>query len=131
MTGERMNQPNAEAAPTILVYSPDLFFAIRIRTVLKQLGLQAQLASKVDEFVERASGLHDALVLAIVDFNQGVDWNAFAPVIAAGLPVVAFGAHTDVDGFRAAKAAGVARVVSNGEFNRSLPDLISRYRRAG
>jgi hypothetical protein len=49
--------------------------------------------------------------------------------LRSGVPVVAFGSHTDVDGFRAAKAAGVARVVSNGEFSRSLADLVAKYAR--
>jgi hypothetical protein len=44
-----------------------------------------------------------------------------------GVPILAFGPHKDVEGFKAAKRAGVTRVVANGEFSRSLPDLAKRY----
>ena len=46
---------------------------------------------------------------------------------AVDVPILAFGPHKDVEGFRSAKAAGVTRVVANGEFSRSLPDLVRRY----
>ena len=44
-----------------------------------------------------------------------------------GVPVLAFGSHLDVDGRRAAKAAGVTRVLSNGDFHRDMVPLVQRY----
>jgi hypothetical protein len=109
----------------VVVFSRDLFFGMRIRTVLRQLGYTVILSKSVDDF-QRDAG---EAVLGLVDFNQAVDWSEFAPTLASGFPIVGFGSHTDVEGFRAAKAAGVARVVSNGEFNRSLPALAVKYAR--
>jgi hypothetical protein len=43
--------------------------------------------------------------------------------------VIAFGAHTDTEGFRKAKAAGVARVIANRSLSEQLPDLIARHAR--
>jgi hypothetical protein len=120
---------NAADRP-IVVYSRDLFFGMRIRTVVGQLGYAAVTFTAVSAFADRAIAGEPAPALALVDFNQPVDWAELRPVIDAGLPVVAFGAHTDVDGFRAAKAAGVARVVSNGDLSRSLPELVARYARS-
>ncbi|HEV2073456.1 MAG TPA: hypothetical protein VGR29_07410 [Thermomicrobiales bacterium] len=110
----------------IVVLTTDLFFGMRVRTTVKQLGYSVTITK--DE-----AGTIDALaqqtpVLVLVDFNQPVDWPALAPLETAGVPVIAFGSHTDVEGFRAAKAASVSRVVSNGEFSRTLPALIAKYR---
>ena len=113
----------------IVVYSRDLYFGMRIRTVVTQLGYAPVIVTAVPAFVEHVTAGEPAPVLALVDFNHPVDWAALRPVIDEGVPVVAFGAHTDVEGFRAAKAAGVARVVSNGDLSRSLPDLVARYAR--
>ncbi len=125
--------PNSPAAPSypavIAVYSQDLFFGMRIRTVVRQLGYAVSITKDVPTLLSHVTSDTGQPVLTLVDFNQPVDWGDFAPVLQSGVPVVAFGSHTDVEGFRAAKAAGVARVVSNGEMSRSLADLVVKYAR--
>jgi hypothetical protein len=111
----------------VVVLSRDLFFGMRIRTVLRQLGIATVLTKTEPEYVT-ALGAGEPAMLAIVDFNQPVDWDIVNSAPESP-PVIAFGAHTDVAGFRAAKAAGVARTVSNGEFDRSFPSLLEKYRR--
>jgi hypothetical protein len=44
------------------------------------------------------------------------------------VPTLGFGSHVDIETRRAAKSAGVTRIVSNSEFHRDMPALISRYR---
>ena len=44
-------------------------------------------------------------------------------------PILAFGPHTDVTARRAAKAAAVTRLVSNGDFHRDMMTLVRRYAR--
>lgn len=105
--------------------SRDVFFGMRIRTVLKSLGYDMKLCKNEQELVEATPGA----VMALVDFNLPVDWDALKSLLHGEIPVLAFGAHTNVDGFRAAKAAGVTRVVSNGEFSRRLPALLTQYQR--
>lgn len=114
------NQPGAVAA-----LSRDVFFGMRIRTVLGKLGYEMKLCKSEQELVDSVEGS----VLALVDFNISVDWDALKPILQGSVPVLAFGAHTNVEGFRAAKSAGVTRVVSNGEFSRRLPALLSQYQR--
>lgn len=118
---------NPQTAPSqcIVALSRDVFFGMRIRTILRQIGYDVALAKDEAALVEDIRG--DTPSLVLVDFNAPVDWAALAPVIAAPVKVIGFGSHTDVDGFRAAKAAGVDRVVSNGEFSRALPDLVAKY----
>lgn len=110
----------------IVALSRDLFFGMRVRTVVRQLGYELVLVNDEGRLVEAADVMSPAL--ALVDFNQPVSWDALAPLFRRELPIVAFGAHTDVEGFRTAKAAGVSRVVSNGDFSRRMPDLIEQYR---
>ena len=109
----------------VTALSRDVFFGMRIRTVLQKLGYEMRLCKTEQELVA-SSG--DAIV-ALVDFNIPVDWDALAPILSGEVPVIAFGAHTNVEGFRSAKSAGVTRVVSNGEFSRRLPTLLTQYRR--
>lgn len=114
------NQPGVVSA-----LSRDVFFGMRIRTVLKNLGYEMRLCKTEKELLNAIPGS----VMALVDFNLPVDWDALKSVLQGEVPILAFGAHTNVDGFRAAKAAGVTRVVSNGEFSRRLPALLSQYQR--
>lgn len=119
------SQPDTSPG-TIVALSRDLFFGMRMRTIIGQLGYGLDLVKDEDALVAKAES---SPLLVFVDFNQPVDWSALVPLIASDTPVVAFGSHTNVEGFRAAKAAGVDRTVSNGEFSRSLPDLIAKYGR--
>lgn len=107
--------------------SRDVFFGMRIRTVLQNLGYEMKLCKTEQELVEAVPGA----VMALVDFNLPVDWDQLKSILQGEVPILAFGAHTNVEGFRAAKAAGVTRVVSNGEFSRRLPSLLTQYRRNG
>lgn len=110
----------------ILTLSRDLFFAMRVRTIVRKLGYDLMLTKSEAETLGVLTV--SSPVLALVDFNQPVDWPALKTLIRSDVPVIAFGSHTDVEGFRAAKAAGVDRVVSNGDFSRNLPQLIEKYK---
>lgn len=113
----------------VAVLSSDLFFGMRIRTVLRQLGYAVALAQDAAAFTNHLQRGDQCAVLGLIDFNRPVDWKALKGAIATGIPMIAFGPHTDVDGFRAARASGVARTVANGEFSNSLADLVTRYAR--
>lgn len=125
--GEDQAIPHAPASGLVAVPSSDLFFGMRIRTSLRQLGYSIAIARDVPTFSRHLENGDQKACLGIVDFNYPVDWEALSDVMNAGVPILAFGPHKDVDGFRAAKKAGVTRVVANGEFSRSLPDLALRY----
>lgn len=120
--------PIPEGNGRIVALSRDVFFGMRVRTVLRQLGYQLALVKTEQEAVEATGDEETALLL--VDFNGPVAWDALATVLESETPVLGFGSHTDVEGFRAAKEAGVRRVVSNGEFSRRLPELVEQYRRS-
>jgi len=123
---DQANRPDT-ASGLVAVLSTDLFFGMRIRTSLRQLGYSIAIAQDVPTLARHLENGDQKACLGIVDFNYAVDWEALSDVMNIGVPILAFGPHKDVDGFRAAKKAGVTRVVANGEFTRSLPDLALRY----
>lgn len=118
---------STQSAGHIVALSRDVFFGMRVRTILRQLGYDLALVKTEAEAVKAADGGDTSLVL--VDFNGPVAWGVLSPLLESGTPTLAFGSHTDVEGFRAAKSAGVTRTVSNGEFSRRLPELVEQYRK--
>jgi hypothetical protein len=116
-----------------VVLNRDLLFGSRIRNVLAQLGLEGRFVSTAEGFMSALGGQAESVAIGIIDMNGAVSWE----VIRAGLsqangcdvPTLAFGPHVDIDGRRAAKSAGVTRIVSNGQFHTDMLNLIDRYSR--
>jgi hypothetical protein len=61
--------------------------------------------------------------------REAVDWEQLAAILAdyPAIPSLGFGSYTDVETRRAAKAAGLTRIVANSEFHRDAAALIQRY----
>lgn len=113
----------------IVVLNRDLFFGVKIGNQLKALGYDVTFAKETAGFAERVRGVPRP-VLGLIDMNAGVEWDAISSLMGEdglGVPVLAFGSHLDVDGRRAAKAAGITRVLSNGDFHRDMVALVRRY----
>lgn len=131
----RMPDPSpatsASATRRVVVLSRDLFFGMRIRNALKQMGFATVLTKTEAEFEAAITSEPSLPVLALIDFNHAVHWRAIATMVEAyaDLPVLAFGAHTDTASFKAAREAGVTRVISNGAFSQQLPELVEKYAR--
>jgi hypothetical protein len=122
-----LDDPRDAGGPVLLLI-PDVFFAVTVRNTVRRIGYDPHILKRTDDLIV-AAGEHQA-VLAVVDLaavQAGSEWDDIGDLVADGLPVLVFGSHKDVDGLRAAKAAGVTRVVSNGQFHREMPDLIKRY----
>ncbi len=131
MTAPANSTPSGAAGDQrVAVLSRDLMFGSRIRASLRPIGYDVTIVNDVLALVELLESKNPVSSLGIVDFNFPVDWGDVKGAVETGVPILAFGPHTDVDAFRSAKAAGVARVVSNGEFSRTLPELARRYTRA-
>jgi hypothetical protein len=112
----------------ILALIPDVFFAVTVRNAVRRLGYDPSIVKTADDLADEVTTADP--VLAVVDVagvTSDIDWDTIGALVLEGLPVLAFGAHKDVEGLRAAKAAGVTRVVSNGQFHREMSDLILRY----
>jgi hypothetical protein len=114
----------------VLVFNKDLFFGVTIPNTLRALGYTPQTVRTSESL---ATGLADQpeAALVIVDITAVDDWPALQAALATApaVPAIAFGSHTNVDGLRSAKAIGMTRVFSNGEFHRTMGPTITRYAR--
>lgn len=116
----------------IVVLNRDLFFGVKIGNVLRGLGYRVTFVPSTEPFVARLQASGAEAVLGIIDMGVGVEWSAIATLTGddgPGTPILAFGSHLDVEGRRAAKAAGVTRILSNGDFHRDMVALVERYAR--
>jgi len=126
-----MRDENAADQAIAVVLNRDLMFGSRIRSALTSQGLRAQFARDTAQFIQLLETTEPAPVIGIIDMNGAVAWDDLRQALArlgGGVPTLGFGAHVDIETRRAAKSAGVTRIVSNSEFHRDMPTLISRYR---
>ncbi len=125
--------PGASDTPVVVVLNRDLMFGSRIRNAMATIGLQTMVKGDTAAFLDTARSLGGQAVIAIIDMNGKVDWDAIEGALRADdslPPVLGFGSHTDVETRRAAKAAGVDRIVSNGQFHADMVGFVQRYRRS-
>ena len=116
---------------TVVVLERDVMARIRITDLLRRLGYEARFVADAATFVATLSTLGERVALGLIDMNGPLDWDALAAYAGQPnrAPLLGFGPHVDVDGRRAAKAAGVDRIVANGEFHRAAAALVRRYAR--
>ncbi|MGH2614412.1 MAG: hypothetical protein ACRDJC_04175 [Thermomicrobiales bacterium] len=115
-----------------IVLNRDLMFGSRIRNALRVLALEARFVPDTGRFVAALAADPEQTAIGIVDMNGPVAWDTLKDALAGTAnapPTLAFGPHVDAESRRAAKAAGVSRIVSNGQFHRETVPLIDRYRR--
>ncbi len=131
MAVTEVDDDQSQGLGEIVVLNRDLFFGVKIGNTLRGLGYQVAFVPATEAFVARLRTEGAAPVLGVIDMGAGVDWEAVRMVTGenATTPVLVFGSHLDVEGLRAAKAAGVRRVVSNGDFHRDMVALVRRYAR--
>jgi hypothetical protein len=126
-----MDQPTA--APTLaIVWNRDLLFGTRIRNALVAIGLQPQFVKSAEQFMAALTARYDEVAIVIIDMNDAIPWDDVRATLVAcphAPPIIGFGPHTDAAGRRAAKSAGLTRVISNGQFHKDMTELIDRYLR--
>jgi hypothetical protein len=117
----------------VVVLNRDLFFGVRIGNQLRALGYTVEVVPDAARFVATVRAADPPAVLGVIDIAARPDWTPIQALTADPAfptPLLAFGPHLDVAGLRAAKVAGAARVVSNGDFHRAMIDLVRRYARS-
>jgi hypothetical protein len=116
----------------LIALNRDVFFGVRLRNLAKELGYDLVLAPTAAAVGAALATHHQTTALVIIDMNvlrEAVDWEQLAAILAdyPAIPSLGFGSYTDVETRRAAKAAGLTRIVANSEFHRDAAALIQRY----
>lgn len=147
-----MTHPNS---PVILIFCADLFFSMRIESVVQQGGFTPRVIETAEQIAPGASnvslstapgehltGQGGALIdtvsrmqptLMIFDMNNEnlpwVDWIALLRSVPATrrIPVLAFGSHKNVEDMTRAKDAGASAVLARSRFVSEMAHLIEKY----
>ena len=117
--------------PRILAVIPDLMFQSRVREQAQALEFDVTVA---DEQEEAAAAIAGAPDLVVIDLHAlGIDATALIRSAKAspGIPVLAFGRHTETAVLQAAREAGADAVVVRSTFVEDLPQLLREHVRAG
>lgn len=123
-----MSSKTTKERGVIIAVVKDVFFGITVRNTIKRLNFEPQLIKSAETLLDTVAVYDPSLV--IVDLQVIEDesaWDYVTAVREKDVPVLVFGPHKDVEGLRAAKQAGVSRVVANSQFHREMPVLIERY----
>jgi DNA-binding response OmpR family regulator len=111
------------AGTSVLAVITDLMFESRVREQTRALGYEFASA-------ETTAAVRDALVaapsLVVLDLHvTGVDWPQVVSMAKeAGVPVLAFGRHTEAQLLASAREAGCDRVVPRSTLVEEMPQLI-------
>ncbi|HEY6287448.1 MAG TPA: hypothetical protein VIX20_17400 [Ktedonobacteraceae bacterium] len=113
----------------LLALEKDLFFSVKMRDTLRHHDIEVKTVRNLPAFEERLTA-KDEEELALVIVNTatiGVDWEtAIRKARTAGLKVLAFGSHMDLEARSKALEAGAQRVVANSKFTSDMPGLVKR-----
>ncbi|HEX8727949.1 MAG TPA: response regulator [Ktedonobacterales bacterium] len=134
-----MSEPDvSDAAPSqpapryALLLDSDLFFAVKVSAMLKRIGFETTTVRRTPEWAQRvAEGRYS--VALVNTAAPGAGWReAITAAHVAGLPVIAYGSHVDVETQAEARAAGATRVIANSKLAADLPSIVEQtLRRAG
>ena len=117
--------------PRILAVIPDLMFQSRVREQAQALEFDLTVADAQEEAAAAIAGAPD---LVVIDLHAlGIDATALirAAKASKGVPVLAFGRHTETAVLRAAREAGADAVVVRSTFVEDLPQLLREHVRTG
>ena len=114
---------------SVLALEKDLFFSVKMRDTLRHYDIEVKTVRNLTAFDENLGAKDDQkFALAIVNIATiGVDWEtAIRKARTAGLQVLAFGSHMDLEARSKALEAGAQRVVANSKFTSDMPALVQR-----
>ena len=107
----------------LFVVVNDLFFADRLGGALRHLGHEGLV---IDLSMDTLPEVPAATNLAVVDLEAGeAGLQAIRDARQKGVPVLAFGPHTDLALREAGLAAGADKVVAKSKLTTSFPELIN------
>ena len=102
---------------------------MKMRDTLRHYDMEVKTVRSLSAFEESLTAEdEEELALVIVNIATiGVDWEtAIRKARTAGLKVLAFGSHMDLEARSKALEAGAQRVVANSKFTSDMPALVQR-----
>jgi DNA-binding NtrC family response regulator len=130
-TDEREGAMERESSGSVVALVTDLFFSVRLSNEIRRAGFVPLIVKSISEFKEAIAGAY--VGLAVIDLGvriNGDDLRSLSQAAQrAGIPLIGFGPHKDVETFREAQAAGLTRVMSNSQFHANTVETIQRYAR--
>ena len=113
----------------VLFLSSDLVFSSRLAGAGQRVGVPVSAVSSLDAAIARLPG--DSVGLVILDLSTStVDPQAAVSRLRESQPalaIVAFAPHVHEDRLRAAADAGCNEVLTRGQFDRQMEQLLARY----
>ena len=110
-----------------LFLTKDLLFSSRVEGAAKQIGVPLRILSSPDVPPAAAADTDTRLVLIDLTF-PGLDVARMVSYLREQLSdragIVAFGPHVSEDALAAAREAGCDHVISRGEFNNRMADIL-------
>jgi CheY-like chemotaxis protein len=112
-----------------LFYSTDLVFSSRLTSAGNRLGIPVSSVSSIDAAVARIR--EDSVRLVILDLSAStLDPQAAIARLRESAPdvaIIAYAPHVHEDRLRAAIDAGCTEVLTRGQFDRQMDELLIRY----
>lgn len=127
-----MNESDTSAVPTpdtgrrALLLDPDLFFSVKVSATLKHMAITTTTVRQAGEWTRRLAA--ERFDIGLVNTAaQAADWRvAIVSARAAGLPIIAYGSHVDMETQAQARAAGATRVIANSKLAADLPAIVEQ-----
>jgi DNA-binding NtrC family response regulator len=127
-----MSESDTSAVPALdigrraLLLDPDLFFSVKVSATLKHMAITTTTVRQEGEWTRRLAA--ERFDIGLVNTAaQAADWRgAIASARAAGLPIIAYGSHVDMETQAQARAAGATRVIANSKLASDLPAIVEQ-----
>ena len=100
-----------------------------MRDTLRHYDMEVKTVRNLPAFEEslKANSSSSFALVIVNTATNAVDWEtAIRKARAAGLKVLAFGSHMDLEARSKALNAGAQRVVANSKFTSDMPGLVQR-----
>ena len=120
MREETTNRPTDQAAePQLIIFVRDLLFASKVVATARAEGVAFRAVRDVSKLLNTNGKRLIVDLNAPESLDAAIQWKEkFAG------QVIGFVAHVDRERIAKAQAAGIGRVMTNGAFSASLPELI-------
>jgi len=114
---------------TGILFSPDLFFSSRILAEARHAGLEVRSVPDLAALRDHVARHEVRLVLVDLGATE-TDLAEVVAAVAAQQPrpcLIAFGPHVQTERLQAARAAGCDLVLTRGQFDSQVADLLRRF----